>query len=249
MMVNMRLRISVGRSAQLVHGKHEFISRSVSLLFCNFFSCSSTEKSLIFLYLLNSPYLMMIRTFFKQTTAINGRKKTLCKYIWYFFGLHAMISIWSVYNDVLMLTQLFFFNSRKDINLFSMLKYITLQLLEIRNIDLYNTCIMQNINEDIFFLKTKPYWKKAQQYHLHVVVVKLIRCKNKFKTDNKKEQINKMYFITIRRSSRKKKKEEKAGIKLKACQSPHIFNKNCSHFQYGTVRITCSRIHQNLVSL
>ena len=79
--LNMRLRISVGRSTQLVHGKHEFISRSVSLLFCNFFSCSSTEKSLIFLYLLNSPYLMMIRTFLKQTTAINGRKKTLCKYI------------------------------------------------------------------------------------------------------------------------------------------------------------------------
>ena len=239
MMVNMRLRISVGRSAQLVHGKHEFISRSVSLLFCNFFSCSSTEKSLIFLYLLNSPYLMMIRTFLKQTTAINGRKRTLCKYIWYFFGLHAMISIWSVYNDVLMLTQLFFFNSRKDINLFSMLKYIALQLLEIRNIDSYNTCIMQNINEDIFFLKTKPYWKKTNK----------ITCKNKFKTDNKKEQINKMYFITIRRSSHKKKKEEKAGIKLKACQSPHIFNKNCSHFQYGTVRITCSRIHRNLVSL
>ena len=157
--LNMRLRISVGRSAQLVHGKHEFISRSVSLLFCNFFSCSSTEKSLIFLYLLNSPYLMMIRTFLKQTTAINGRQ-TLCKYIWYFFGLHAMISIWSVYNDVLMLNQPFFFISRKDINLFSMLKYIALQLLEIRNIDLYNTCIMQNINEDFFFDKQNLIEKK-----------------------------------------------------------------------------------------
>ena len=157
--LNMGLRISVGKSAQLVHGKHEFISRSVSLLFCNFFSCSSTEKSLIFLYLL------MIRTFFKQTTAINGRKKTLCKYIWYFFGLHAMISIWSVYNDVLMLTQLFFFNSRKDINLFSMLKYIALQLLEIRNIDLYNTCIMQNINED-FFLINKTLLKKTKQNNM-----------------------------------------------------------------------------------
>ena len=31
--------------------------------------------SLIFLYLLNYPYLMMIRTFLKQTTTINGRKK------------------------------------------------------------------------------------------------------------------------------------------------------------------------------
>ena len=138
-----------------------------------------------------------------------------------------------------MLTQPFFFNSRKDINLFSMLKYIALQLLEIRNIDLYNTCITQNINEDFFFDKQNLIEKKTNK----------IKCKNKFKTDNKKEQINKMYFITIRRSSHKKKKEEKAGIKLKTCQSPHIFNKNCSHFQYGTVRITCSRIHRNLVSL
>ena len=32
-----------------------------------------------------------------------------------------------------------------------MLKYIALQLLEIRNIDLYNTYIMQNINEDFFW--------------------------------------------------------------------------------------------------
>ena len=58
-----------------------------------------------------------------------------------------------------------------------------------------------------------------------------------------------MYFIIIRRSSHKKKMEEKACIKVKACQSPHIFNKICRHFQYYTVQIICLRINLNSVSL
>ena len=235
--LNMRPRISVGKSAQLVHGKHEFISRSVNLLFCNFFSCSSTEKSLIFCIFWILLILWCFEPFLnKQQPSMDENRHyantydTFSVYMQWFPYDQSITTFWCLPS--------FSFLIRKDINLFSMLKYIALQLLEIRNIDLYNTCIMQNINED-FFLINKTFLEKTNK----------ITCKNKFKTDNKKEQINKMYFITIRRSSRKKKKEEKAGIKLKACQSPHIFNKNCSHFQYGTVRITCSRIHRNLVSL
>ena len=58
---------------------------------------------------------------------------------------------------------------------------------------------MQNINEDFLFDKQNLIEKKTNK----------IACKNKFKTDNKKEQINKMYFITIRRISHKKKKKKK----------------------------------------